>query len=87
MTCPYTNVNKWQKIETLDILAACENNITTINPAISNRISVTDDCVNLSINSLTNMDVGTYRCYELAIDKPSVWDFIIKIRGLLIYMF
>lgn len=83
MTCPFKNVNKWQKLETNDILVACENGETEVNSTISDRISITDDCGTLTIIKFANIDVGIYCCYVFGNGTTDVqyMYFNITIRG------
>lgn len=80
LACPDTNVDSWQKLDTLVILAAaCEDQMPE---TVSNRISVSDSCLNLTIINFTEKDVGLYRCYVRGNDtKAYNHDFDVKIRS------
>ncbi|CAC5424099.1 HMCN [Mytilus coruscus] len=84
MICPYKNVYSWQKLDTQDILASCENGMNEINSSISYRISVSNDCEKLKINEFTAKDVGLYRCYVFGerTSNRHKYDFNITIRTL-----
>lgn len=78
LTCPVKNVNSWQKLDTQDMLASCENGM----PITSNKISISDSCDDLIINNFTKKDAGIYRCYVISNDTNTyTYDFSIKIRG------
>lgn len=79
MLCPYQNVQSWQKLETQDILASCENGMPLINSTISKRISITESCNILTINNFTEIDVGLYRCYVFDKSTTKAHDFNITI--------
>lgn len=78
MTCPDTNVDSWQKLKTLEILAAdCGDKMAK---TASNRLSVSDNCANLTINNFTENDIGMYRCYVYDNDtKAYNYDFNITV--------
>lgn len=82
MICPYENVYSWQKLDTQDILASCENGMKQINSSILYRISVSDDCEKLKINEFTAEDVGLYRCYVFGerTSNRHKYDFNITVR-------
>ncbi|CAC5424089.1 HMCN [Mytilus coruscus] len=84
MICPYKNVYSWQKLDTQDILASCENGMNEINSSISYRISVSNDCEKLKINEFTAEEVGLYRCYVFGerTSNRHKYDFNITIRTL-----
>lgn len=81
MTCPFKHVQSWQKLETQDILAFCENGMPQINSTILKRTSITESCNNLTIHNFTEIDVGVYRCYVFDQSKSNAHDFHITIRS------
>lgn len=80
LTCPDKNVDSWQKLDTRVILVAyCEQRMPV---TISDRISVSDNCLNLLINNFTVKDVGHYRCYVFGKGtKTYNYDFTVTVRS------
>lgn len=81
VSCPFKHVQNWQKLETQDILASCENGMPLINSTILKRISITNRCNNLTIHNFTEIDVGLYRCYVFDKSTSNAHDFNITVRS------
>ncbi|XP_052063840.1 hemicentin-1-like [Mytilus californianus] len=85
MTCPDNQSSSWQKFDTGDILASCENGNAAIKKSLFHRINVTDDCQNLTIKDFKIEDVGQYRCFVTYPDaKEPMYGFDIQIRSVTI---
>lgn len=81
LTCPDKKPDTWQKLESGDILAACENENIMTKTSILHKIHISKDCQNLTIEVFQKEDIGMYRCYINSSDADvQMYDFDIKIR-------